>query len=99
MFDLQIDDYESSINATDIDYDSRDAIFSGWIYVLNTLQLNFVKRSFHSKGTNYREKIVKYHGQNCCTPTSGKCFINCNKTITDEDYEEDFRDFIIYGKD
>ena len=40
-----MDDFESYINAIDIDYDSEDVIFTGYIYKLNTPQFNVVKPS------------------------------------------------------
>ena len=37
-----LDDFESYINAIDIDYDSGDVTFTGYIYKLNTTQFNAV---------------------------------------------------------
>ena len=70
-----IDRFESYINTTDVDYDSEDVTFTGYVYKLNTPQLNVVKRSAYGKGTYYLQEIVEYHGQNCYMPTSGMCFI------------------------
>ena len=36
-------DFESYINAIDVEYDSEDVTFTGYIYELNTLQFNVVK--------------------------------------------------------
>ena len=47
-----MNDFESYINALDIDYDSEDVAFTGYIYKLNTPQFNVVKRSVYGKGTN-----------------------------------------------
>ena len=77
--DKKMDDFESYINAIDIDYGSEDVTFTGYVYKLNTPQFNVVKRSAYGKGTNYMQKIVEYHGQNCYIPTSGMCFIKCIK--------------------
>ena len=33
-------------------------------------------------------------GNNCYNPTSGNCFINCNKYFTKKDYTEEFLTFI-----
>ena len=40
-----MDDFESFINAIDVDNDSEDVTFTGYVYKLNTPQFNFVKRS------------------------------------------------------
>ena len=37
--------FETYINAIDIDYDSDDVIFTGYIYKLNIPQFNVVRRS------------------------------------------------------
>ena len=69
------DDFESYINAIDIDYDSKDVTFTGYVYKLNTPQFKVVKRSVYGKSTNYMQEIVEYHGKNCNIPTSGVFFI------------------------
>ena len=66
-----MNDFESYINAIDIDYDSEDVTFTGYVYKLNTPQFKVVKRSVYGKCTNYMQEIVEYHGQNCYTPTLG----------------------------
>ena len=38
-----MDDFESNIDALDIDYDSEDLTFTGFIYKLNTPQFKSVK--------------------------------------------------------
>ena len=40
------------------------------------------------------KKMVEYHGQNCCIPTSGMCFLKCIEHFTKEDYTKEFQDFI-----
>ena len=40
-----MDDFERYINAIDIDYDSEDVIFTGYVYKLDTPQFKVVKRS------------------------------------------------------
>ena len=62
-----MDDFERYINAIDIDYDSDDVIFTGYVYKLNTPQFKVVKRSSYGKGTNYMQEIVEYQGQNLYT--------------------------------
>ena len=89
-----MDDFERYINAIDIDYDSEDVTFTGYLYKINTPQFNVVRRSAYGKGTNYMQEIVEYHGQNCYIPTSGMCFINCIKYFTKKDYTEEFLTFI-----
>ena len=72
-----MDDFERYINAIDIDYDSNDVIFTGYVYKLKTPQFKVVKRSAYGRGTNYMQEIVEYQEQNCYIPTSGMCFIKC----------------------
>ena len=74
-----MDDFESYINAIDIDYDSEDVTFTGYVYKLNIPQFHVVKSNAYGKGTVYMQEIVEYHGQNCYIPTSGMCFIKCIK--------------------
>ena len=70
-----MDDFESFLNAIDIDHDREDVTFTGYVYKLNTPQSNVVRRIAYGRGTNYMQEIVEYHGQNCYIPTSGMCFI------------------------
>ena len=44
-------DYETFVNAIDVDYDSEDVIFTGWDNKLNTPQFNIVKRSGYGERT------------------------------------------------
>ena len=89
-----MDDFESYINATDVEYDSEDVTFTGYVYKLNTPQFKVVKRSAYGKGTNYMQEIVENHGQNCYKQTSGMCFMKCIIYFTKKDYTEDFMTFI-----
>ena len=89
-----MDDFERYINAIDIDYDSEDVIFTGYVYKLDTPQFKIVKRSAYGKGTNHMQEIVEYHGRNCYIPTSGMCFIKCINRFTKKDYTEEFLTFI-----
>ena len=86
-------DFESYINAIDIDYDSEDVVFTDYKYKLNTPHFKVVKRIRYGRGTNYMQEIVEYHGQNCYIPTSGMRFIKCNY-FTKKDYTEVFLTFI-----
>ena len=58
-----MDDFETYMNAIDIDYDSEDVTFTGYLYNLHTPQFNVAKRSAYGKGTNYMQEIVEYHGK------------------------------------
>ena len=89
-----MDDFERYINAIDVDYDSEDVTFSGYVYNVNTPHFRVVKRSTYGRGTNYMQEIVEYHGRNCYIPTSGMCFIKCINYFTKKDYTEEFLTFI-----
>ena len=87
-----VDDFESYINAIDNSgYDSDDVIFTGWLYKLNTPEFKKVNRSQYGRGTDFKQDIVEYIGNNCCIPTSGNCFIKC---ITYFTYTEEFLTFV-----
>ena len=86
--------FEIYINAIDIDYDSEDVTFTGYVYKLDTPQFKVVKRSAYCRGTNYMQEIVEYHGRNCYIPTWGMCFNKCINYFTKNDYTEEFLTFI-----
>ena len=85
-----MDDFESYINAIEIDYDSEEAVFNGYVYKLNTAQFNVVKRSAYGKGAKCMQEIVEYRGQNCYIPTSGMCCIRCVKHFTEKIIQKRF---------
>ena len=90
-----VDDFESYISAMDNSgYDSEDVIFTGWLYKLKTPEFKKVKRSQFGRGTDFKQDIVEYIGNNCYIPTSGNCFIKCINFFTKKDYTEDFLTFI-----
>ena len=89
-----MDEVESSINAIDIDYDSEDVTFTGYIYTINTPHFSRVKRSQYGRGTNYMKEVFEFQGQNCYIPTSGNCFIKCNIYSTGKDYAKEFLNLI-----
>ena len=90
-----VDDFESYINAIgNTGYDSDDVIFTGWLYKLNAPEFKKLNRSQYGKSAIYMQEIVEYHGQNCYIPTSGNCFIKCNKFLTARDYTGVFLTFI-----
>ena len=88
-----MDDFESYIQAIDIDYDSQYVAFTGY-HNLNTTQFKVVKRSAYAKSTNYLKEIVEYHGQNVYIPSSVMCFVKHFIDFTKKDYTDKFRDFI-----
>ena len=90
----KMDDFESYINAMDVDYKSEYVTFTGYVYKLNTPQFNVVKRSAYGKGSNYMKEIVEYCGHISYIPTSGHCFIKSTKYFTKTDYTEEFLTFI-----
>ena len=90
-----VDDFENYINAIDNSgYDSEDVIFTGWLYKLNTPEFKKVNRSQYGRGTDFKQDIVEYIGNNCYIPTSGNCFIKCINYFTKKDYTEEFLTFI-----
>ena len=90
-----VDDFESYINAIDNSgYDSEDVVFTGWLYKLNTPEFKKVNRSQYGRGTDFKQDIVEYIGNNCYIPTSGNCFIKCINYFTKKDYTEEFLTFI-----
>ena len=90
-----VDDFESYINAIDNSgYDSEDVILTGWLYKLNTPEFKKVNRSQYGRGTDFKQDIVEYIGNNCYIPTSGNCFIKCINYFTKKDYTEEFLTFI-----
>ena len=89
-----MDDVQRYLIAIDVDYHSEDVNFTGYVYKKNTPHFNFVRRSAYSRGTNYMQEIVEYHGQNCYILTSGMCFIKCINYFTKKDYTEEFLTFI-----
>ena len=90
-----VDDFESYINAIDNSgYDSEDVIFTGWLYKLNSPEFKKVNRSKYGRGTDFKQDIVEYIGNNCYIPTSGICFIKCINYFTKKDYAQEFLTFI-----
>ena len=89
-----MDDFENYINAIDVDYDSEDVTFTGYVYKINTPHFKVVKRNAYGKGTNFMQEIVEYHGQKCYIPNSGMCFIKCFNYFTKNDYTKEFLTFI-----
>ena len=87
-------DFEKYINAIDVDYDSEDVTFTGYVYKLKTPHYKVVERSVYGKGINYIQEIVEYYGRNCYKPSSGMCSIKCINYFSKKDYTEEFLTFI-----
>ena len=61
-----VDDFETYINAIgNGGYDSEDVIFTGWLYKLKTLEFRKVNRSQYARGTDFKQDIVEFIGDNC----------------------------------
>ena len=60
-----MDGFECYTNAIDIDYDTGDVTFTGYVFKLNTPQFNKVSRSQYGKGTDFKQDIVEDIGNNC----------------------------------
>ena len=89
-----IENYEAYINTIDQDYDSEDAIFNCYIYKIDTPQFNLVNRSQYGNGCDFKHEIIEYEGNNCYIPTKGYCFVKCINFLTEQDYKEQYLDFI-----
>ena len=84
------EDFDPYMIAIDVYYDSEDFIFTGWLYNLNSSQFNKANRSQNGKGTDFKQDINGYIGNNCFIPTSGNCFLKSINFLTGKDYTEDF---------
>ena len=62
--------------------DSEDVIFKRWLYILNTPDKKIVNRSLYARGTDFKQDIVEYIGNNCYNPTIGNCFTKRIKYFT-----------------
>ena len=89
-----MDDFESYINTIDDGYDAEGANFKGYIYKLDTPQFKKVNKSQYGNGCDFKHEIIEYQGNNCYIPTKGYCFVKCIIFLTDEDYKEQYLDFI-----
>ena len=59
------DDFESYLNAIDVDYDTEDVTFIGYVHKLITPPFSELKRSAYVEGVKYMNEIVEYKRQNC----------------------------------
>ena len=64
------------------------------MYKLNTLVFNKKNRSKNAKGTDFKQDIVEYIGNNCYIPTSGNCFTKFINRLTVRNYMNEFLTFI-----
>ena len=85
-----MDEFEKYINAIDIDYDSADMTFTGYVFKFKTPHFNVVKRSAYATGTDYLMEVVEHNGQNCFFPKSGHCFIKCINYFTEKSMQKNF---------
>ena len=89
-----MENFEAYIKYIDQDYDSKDAIFNGYIYKLDTPQFNKVNRSQNGNGSDFKHEIIEYRGKNCYIPTKGYCFVKYVNFLTGGDYKQQYLDFI-----
>ena len=61
--------YEHYINAIDEGYDAEDAIFNGYIFKLDTLQINLVNRSQYGNRCDFKQENIQYRVKDCFIPT------------------------------
>ena len=92
-----VNDYEPYFNAIGQDYESQDTIFNGYIYKLNTLLFNLVKRS-KCNGCDFKHEVFGFQGVNCFIPTKGYCFVKCINFLTGKHYKEQTLHFIRHEK-
>ena len=89
-----MDNFEAYIISIDQNYDSEDAIFTGYFYKIDTPQFNKVNRSHYGNGCSFDKMIVEYRGNNCFIPAQGYCFVKCGNYLTGQDYKQQYLDFI-----
>ena len=87
-------DFGSYINAMDVDYDSENVSFFGYVHKLNTPQFFIVKRSAYAKGNIYMKENVDYPFTKLLYTNFRNVFIKCNNYFTNKEFTEDFRHFI-----
>ena len=67
--------------------------FNGYIYILNTSEVNRVNVSEYGNGCDFKHEIIEYRGNNCLIPTRGYCLIKCVHFSTGEAYKQQYLDF------
>ena len=83
-------EFESYIISIYQVYESDNAIFSGYIYKFNTLQVKIVKRSKYGNGCGFKHQFIEYHGNNCYIPFNGYCFIKGFNFSTVKGYKQHY---------
>ena len=78
------------INSIDDDYDSEKVVYIGWLFEFKTPVINRVNGSQYGRGTDFKQDIVEYAGNNCYILTSGNCFKKCFYHLTGRDNTEQF---------
>ena len=53
----------------------------------------------YDRGTDFKQDLGEYVGNNCCIPTSGSCFRKCINYLTGNDYTKKIRNFFRDEKD
>ena len=81
-----VKDFETYINATNVDCDSQDVVFTGWLYEFNRPELIKVNRSLNDRGTEFKPDFVEHTGTSFYIPTSGNCFTKCNNHLPGRNY-------------
>ena len=89
-----VDDFETYINAMEVEYHGGDVIFTRCLQKLKTPQSTTVNRAEYGRGAAFKPDIVEYIGENCSIPTSGICFIKCNKYLSGRDFMNEFSTLI-----
>ena len=64
-------------------------MFTRWLHKVKTLAFNGINRSEYGRGTEFKQDIVEYIGNNCYNPTSGNCFVKCIEYLTVKEYTEE----------
>ena len=70
-----VDTFETFVNAINVNYDSKDVVFTGWLHKLNTTQFKKVKRSECGRETDFKRHVFEYRGNIYYIRTSGICSI------------------------
>ena len=89
-----MDDFECYFNAIDEGHEAEDAIFNGYVYKIEFLQFNLVNRSQYGNGCDFKHETIEYRRNVCFIPTKGYCFIKCKNYSTDENYKQQYLNFI-----
>ena len=53
-----VDYFETTINAKDVDYDSEDVVFTCWLHKPNALDFNKVNRSQYGTRKDFKHDVI-----------------------------------------